>query len=424
MTEKEFVTCNRQKLAAKLIPGSIAVLHANDMMPTNADGTMKYKPNNDVYWLSGIRQEETVLMLFPSHPDPNLREVLFIKKVGEDFVKWHGKRLSLEEAGEISGINTVKWSTEFTNIFSGSANYADHICLNAIEHSRTENEVQTRDDRFRLWCMEHYPLHHYGRLAPVLAELRKVKSEFELKRLQTACDITEKGFRRMLKFVKPGTKERLIEAELIHEYIQHDGDWSDYQPIVASGANTCILHYITNREICRDGDLLLVDAAASYELYNADLTRTIPVNGRYTTRQKQVYNAVLNVHKAMKDFAKAGTTFQQLQAYSSDLLIEQLASLGLFTSSDLGKHGKAFYLDRYCYHGFSHLLGLDVHDVGHFYQPLPENTVITIEPGIYIKEENIGVRIENNVVVKAGGTFDLMRNTPIEAEEIEELMHQ
>jgi Xaa-Pro aminopeptidase len=423
MNTTEFATLNRHNLVAKLEPGSMAVVNSNDIMPTNSDGEMPYRANNDMYWLTGISQEDCCLMLFPDHPDANLREVLFVKHVDQGFVKWHGKRLSIDEACNISGIRNVKWETEFINIFSSSANYARHMYLNTIEHPRSSNMVQTRDHRFIAWCKKRFPLHNYQRLAPVLGELRKTKSGFEIAQLQKACDITEKGFRRVLKFVKPGAREKHIEAEMIHEYMQHGGDWSGYEPIVASGANTCILHYITNHNICQEGELLLIDAAASHGLFNADLTRTIPVSGTYNKRQKEVYNAVLKVHKAVKSFAKAGLTLIDIQNHCNELLTEQLLNLKLMTPDELKKNGRAFYLEKYCYHDFGHLLGLDVHDVGHKYEKLTVNSVFTVEPGIYIQEENIGIRIENNVLATATGTIDLMANIPIEVEEIEDIMN-
>lgn len=423
MNTTEFATLNRRNLIDKLEKGAIAIVNSNDTMPTNSDGVMPYRANNDLYWLTGISQEDCSLMLFPDHPDTALREVMFIKYVDQHFVKWHGRRLSIEEARNISGIPTVKWESEFMNVFSSSANYAQHIYLNTIEHPRSSNMVQTRDHRFIAWCKRRFPLHAYHRLAPILGELRKVKSQFEIEHLQKACDITEKGFRRVLKFVKPGVREKQIAAEMIHEYMQHDGDWSGYEPIVASGANTCILHYISNHNICREGELLLIDAAASYGLFNADLTRTIPVSGRYSERQKEVYNSVLKVHKAIKSFAKAGITLIDIQEYCNELLAEQLLKLKLMTADELRKNGRAFYMEKYCYHDFGHLLGLDVHDVGHKYEKLPLNAVFTVEPGIYIQEENIGIRIENNVYTTATGTIDLMANIPIEAGEIEDIMN-
>ncbi len=415
---------NRERLAGRLAAGSVAVIHANDIMPSNADGTLRFRQNNDLYWLSGILQDETALVLFPDHPDESCREILFIKQVNEDFVKWHGRRHSLEEARLISGVTRVAWFSNFEQVFYELAIMATHIYLNAIEHPRAVNTVETRDDRFTHWCRKRFPLHTYKRLAPELATLRMVKSEAELDLIRKACAISGAGFRRLLKFIKPGAAEQLAVAELIHEYMQHGGTWADYEPIVASGADSCILHYTTNHKHCTAGDIVLVDAAASFRLYNADLTRVIPVNGRFSARQLQVYNAVWRVHRQLKDFIRAGRYLGDIEMYKRELLIEELLGLELFTPADLAQRGATYYLDQYCYHGFGHLLGLDVHDVGSRYEPLPENAVLTVEPGIYIREENIGIRLENNLQVTATGTIDLMADIPIDPSEIEDLMLQ
>lgn len=415
---------NRRQLSAHLGESGIAVINANDIMPTNSDGTMPFRQNSDLYWLTGITQEETSLLLFPGHPDPKCREILFVKEVDEAFVKLNGKRLSREEAAEASGIAQVYGHHQFRDVFYTAAVYAGDIWLNTIEHPRSANEVQTRDDRFIRWCRERFPLHGYRRLAPVLGKLRTVKSEAETALLQKACDITEAGFRRVLRFVRPGVAEKLVEAELIHEYMQHGGEWAGYEPVIASGADSCILHYIGNAKNCADGDVLLLDAAASYQGYHADLTRTIPVGGRFTSRQRQVYDAVLSVHNNLKQHIRAGMYLDEIQAYTQELLLEQLVALGLADTATIKERGQAYFMDRYCYHYFGHFLGLDVHDVGSRYEPLPERTVLTIEPGIYIREERIGIRIENNVQVLGTGTVDLMKNIPIEAEEIEDLMNE
>jgi Xaa-Pro aminopeptidase len=415
---------NRQALTALLPRGSIAVIHSNDVLPTNADGTMRFRQNNDLYWLCGIRQEDTTLVLFPSHPDPRYRELLFIKTVDEQFVRWHGRRMEEAEAAAASGIPQaqVYRDEQFKDLFCRLVLQAEYIFLNATEHPRSENEVPTRNDRFARWCRDRFQLHGYRRLAPLLNRLRNTKSEAELQLMQTACHITEQGFRRLLGFVRPGVTEKQVEAELIHEYLQHGGEWADYAPIVASGADSCTLHYTANSKTCREGDILLIDAAASYLGYNADLTRSIPVSGRYSTRQRQVYDAVLSVHKALKDYARPGLYLKDIDRYARELLAEQLCSLGLVSTAALQEKGSRHFTDRYCYHGVSHFLGLDVHDTGDHYEVLPEHAVITIEPGIYIDAEGIGIRIENNIVLSSRGNTDLMADIPIEAEEIEELM--
>jgi len=416
-------TANRARLFAALLPGSIAVINANDIMPSNGDGTVTFRQNSDLYWLTGILQEETALVLFPDHPEPACREMLFVKHADPDFVRWNGHRLSLEEAAATSGVRNVYWSHELWSRFYQAAVYAEHIYLNSIEHPRSVNEVPTRDDRFVSWCQGKFRLHDYKRLAPILGRLRLVKSEEELTLMREACRISGLGFRRLLRFVRPGVREKQIAAELIHEYMQHDGDWAGYDPIIASGADSCILHYTSNHKVCGEGALLLIDAAASYRGYNADLTRTIPVNGRYTDRQRQVYAAVRTVQRELMKFARAGRLMREINDYCRGLLLEQLRKLGLCSDAAVQEHGAAYWLDRYCYHDFGHFLGLDIHDTGNKYEPLPENAVITIEPGIYIREEGIGVRIENNVQVVRDGTLDLMEDIPVEAEEIEALMN-
>jgi Xaa-Pro aminopeptidase len=415
-------TEQRRRLAAELPPRSAAILVSNDVYPTNADGTMRFHQNANLYYLSGIRQEDTALLLFPDHPDEAMREVLFIKEVDEHFIKWNGYRLGREEASATSGIKTIVFGNDFDKILKQALPLCQRICLHTDEHLRSEKVTETSEDRLVKKIRSLYPLHQYERLFPLLARQRTVKLEGEIALLQKACDITGAGFRRLLRFVKPGVTEKQAEAELIHEYMQHGAGWSDYEPILASGKDTCILHYHGNSKVCREGDLLLADAAASWQYYNADLTRTIPVSGRFTPRQKQCYNAVLKVHRQMRSEIKAGMLMKDLQAICFDLLLEQLCELGLCTPGEIRSKGKKHFLNRYCYHNFSHFLGLDVHDVAYFHEPLPAGAVLTNEPGIYIWEEGIGIRLENNVVVRENGVQDLMESIPIEAEEIEELM--
>jgi Xaa-Pro aminopeptidase len=419
-----FFEQNRKRLSALLQSGSLAVLNSNHVLPTNADGTFKFKQNNDLFYLTGITQEETLLLLFPDHPDVSCREVLFIEQPNELRTKWDGHRHSKEEATRISGIKDVKYTSEFEAFFKAAAFRAERIYLNAIEHARATVAIQTRDDQFATWCKEHYKLHTYERLAPLMMQLRMIKNELEIELLRKSASITEKGFRRLLAFTKPGVSEKQLEAEMIHEYLSNGGDWADYSPIVASGADTCILHYNSNHKICKDGDLVLVDAAASFAGYNSDLTRTFPVNGRYTQRQKQVYNAVLRVHKAMRSLMKPGAIMKELQQHCFDLLTEELLQLGLFNAAELTSNGQGFYMNKYCYHNFSHFIGLDVHDIGDFYVPFQAGMALTNEPGIYIAEEGLGVRIENNLVITNNGNEDLMQNIPFEADEIEEIMNK
>lgn len=423
MNSTESAILNRKRLVELLPEGTIAIFNNNDIFPGNADGTLPFRTNSDVFWLSGIKQEETTLILFPNHPDESMREVLFIMEADENFSKWHGKRLSIDEASELSGIEVVFTMDKLDAVLQGSINYAQKIGLNTIEHPRSENVSETRDHRFNKALIQRYPLHPIVRLAPLTGKLRSSKNEFEIEQMQMACNVSEKGFRRLLQYVKPGVKGKQVMAEMIHEYLQHDCTWADYEPIVASGTNTCILHYISNENTCKDGDLLLLDAAASYNCYNADLTRVIPVNGRYSSRQKELYNSVLHIHKALIQSIRSGMYISDIQNLCNELTMEALINLGLCTVQDLKNKGVQHFRDQYAYHNFGHYLGLAVHDVGNIFEPIPENAIITIEPGIYIQEEGIGVRIENNVLLRKDLCIDLMSNIPIEAEEIEDLMN-
>jgi Xaa-Pro aminopeptidase len=301
-----FFTENRKRLSALLTEGSVAILNSNDLLPTNADGTFRFKQNNDLYYLTGITQENTMLMLFPSHPDPYYREIIFVEEPNELRTKWDGRRLGKDEVSAVSGIPHVRYEHEFEKVFNSCVYAAAYIYLNATEHSRASLKIQTRDNRFAQWCKAHYTLHHYKRLAPLMMQLRTIKHPVEIGLLKEAAAITEKGFRRVLKFLRPGVTQKQVEAEMIHEYLFNGAEWADYTPIVSSGSDTCILHCSSNENICKDGELALIDAAASWRAYNSDLTRTIPVNGKYTVRQKEVYNAVLRVHKSMRQEMLAG----------------------------------------------------------------------------------------------------------------------
>ncbi len=415
---------NRKKLAKNLKPGSMAVVISNDMMPTNSDGLIKYRPNSDLFWLTGVEQEESILVLFPDAPDPNLKEVLFLRETSELIAIWEGKKLSKEEAKERTGIQNIVWLSDFNKIFRNLITDADYVYINSNEHKRAVIEVETRAARFIKWCKEQYPLHNYQRLSPIINRLRAVKSKEELDLMQKACDITEKAFRRVLKFVKPGVMEYEVEAEFIHEYIRNGGDNADYSPIIASGRSSCVLHYVENNKECRDGDVLLIDTGASFRYYNADMSRTIPVNGRFTKRQKAVYTAVLNVMKSSISSVVKGTVWKDLQRETEENMERELLKLKLLKMSDIKKQDPNWpAFKKYFMHGVSHFLGIDVHDVGYFHEPFKPGMVFTVEPGIYILEEGIGIRLENNIVVKEKGNFDLMRSIPLEIEEIEEIMN-
>jgi Xaa-Pro aminopeptidase len=423
---KELFTSNRKRLVSALKPGAVAVFNSNDSMPTNADGAFGFRQNNDLFYLSGIEQEESILVICPGFPDKKFREVLFLRESSELLEKWEGHKLTREEAKSISGVETVLWLSEFDKLFHHmmAMGGVQVVYLNTNEHYRADVHVETRDARFIAWCRREYPLHTYERIAPVMGTLRSVKQPRELELLQRACAITEAGFRRVLKFVKPGVMENEVEAEYIHEFIRQGSKGFAYSPIVASGKNSIILHYIENSRPCQSGDMLLLDVGAEYANYNADLTRTIPVNGRFTKRQRAVYDAVLRIHRAAAKMLKPGVVYFEFQKEVEKLMEGELQQLKLISRSDIKNQrpeNPAFR--RYFYHGTSHMLGLDVHDVGNMHDKVKAGSVWTIEPGIYIKEEGFGIRIENNVVVRNGNNVDLMRSIPIEAEEIEDLMN-
>jgi Xaa-Pro aminopeptidase len=413
----------RKRLVSQLPADAVAILTANDIMPTNADGTMRYFPNVNLYYLSGIKEEDAMLVLCPGHPDAALREILFIKRADQLYVKWLGHHIDKATATAVSGITTICYTDEFWTVIKKVMPLCRRIWLYTNEHARSENETQTREDRLLLACKSLYPLHEYDRLYPLLAKQRTAKTAAEIALLRKASAITAAGFRRLLKFVKPGKTGYQVAAELIHEYMQHHTTWADYQPVVAFGADTCILHYRANEKAGKDGDLVLIDAAASLDLYNADLTRTIPVNGRYTPRQRAYYDAVLHVHKQLRQHVRAGVVMTALWEVSNQLILEALTKLGLCTTDDIRRNGAAYYLQQYSYHNVSHFIGLDVHDPGYFHEPMPAGAVITNEPGIYNAAEGIGVRIENNLLLTADGCEDLMEDIPIEAAEIEDIMN-
>ncbi len=422
--DNKLFTQNRANLTKLLQPKSLAVLNANDIMPTNADGTMTFRQNNDLFYLSGIDQEETILLLFPDFPDEDYRELLFVRETSEDIAIWEGHKYTKEEATQTSGIPKVLWLSQFERVFNTLMAEAEHVFLNTNEHIRADVAVQTRDARFVSSCQQRYPLHHYERLAPLMHRLRAIKSDVEIALLQEACKITEKGFRRVLGFVKPGVMEYQVEAEYLHEFMFNRSKGFAYAPIVASGGNACVLHYVTNDQECRDGDLLLMDVGAEYANYNGDMTRTIPVNGRFGQRQRRVYDAVLRVQREAGKLLRPGNVVKDYHKEVGRMMESELIGLGLLDKHDVARQDQANPLyKKYFMHGTSHHLGLDVHDVGNVYRSFEAGMVFTIEPGIYIREENLGIRLENNVVIQQNGLHDLMQDIPIEAEEIEELMN-
>ena len=416
---------NREKLKGLLKPNSIVVVHANDILPTNADGTLILHQNRDLFYLSGVNQEEAVLVLFPDAQMERDKEILFVRETNEHLAIWEGAKINKEQATEISGIERVEWSDSFEGVLLSLAPQAENIYLATNEHLRAMRVVETRNDRFIKDCQARFPLHRYERLAPVMNQLRMIKEQVEVDLLQKACDITEAGFRRVLGFLKPGVGEWEVEAEYLHEFVRSRSRGFAYSPIIGSGKNACVLHYLENNKVCQDGEMLLMDVAAEYANWNADMTRTIPVNGRFSPRQRAVYDSVLSVFRQANDILRPGITPKDYQHQVRQFMEIELIALGLLDAKEAKEQDreKLPLVNKYFMHGTSHHLGLDVHDVGPFNEPVSEGMVFTIEPGIYIPDENLGVRLENDVVIGKESNFDLMGNIPIEAEEIEELMN-
>jgi Xaa-Pro aminopeptidase len=415
---------NRARLAKLLRPHSVAIVNANDLLPTNADGTLVMRPNSDLFYLTGIEQEESILLLAPNAFDEKQREILFLRETNDHIKVWEGHKHTKEEAQKISGIPQVKWLSEFRGLFHRLMLESEHVYLNRNEHGRALPEVETRDDRFVRDCQARYPLHDYQRLAPLLHRLRVVKSAAELDLIRQACAITRAGFLRALRVVKPGINEAEVEAEFAREFIRRRGNFA-YPPIIAAGANSCVLHYIENDQPCRKRDVLLLDVAANYANYNADLTRTIPVSGKFTRRQRRVYDAVLRVLRAMTEAAVPGKLHRDWQKDAEALMTEELLKLGLLKPRDVKKQDPDKpACKKYFNHGLGHPLGLDVHDVGPLTHPFAPGWVLTVEPGIYIPDEGFGVRLENDILVTKNGTIDLMADIPIEADEIEGLLRR
>jgi len=411
---------NRKNFVKHLKPKSVAVFNANDIMPTNADGTMPFRQNNDLLYLSGIDQEESILLITPDAIYPQHKEILFIKETSELIAIWEGEKLTKEAATQQSGIKTVYWTSQFEQIFHTLVVESENIYLNQNEHLRAITTVETRDDRFRKNCKIKYPNHYYERLAPIMRNLRAIKSQLEIDAIQHACDITEKGFRRILQYVKPGVMEYEIEAEFAHEFLKNRSRGFAYEPIIASGFNACVLHYVQNNKECKAGDVMLLDVAAEYANYASDMTRSIPVNGKFTPRQKQVYNAVLNVMKAATKMLTPGTLHDEYHEEVGKLMESELIGLGLLVKHDVAKqNSKNPLYKKYFMHGTSHHMGLDVHDVENRNRPFEAGMVLTVEPGIYIREENLGIRLENNILITKNGQLDLMSNIPLEVDEIE-----
>ena len=421
--DPKLFTENRKRLAAQMAPKSLAVVNANDLMPKNSDALSLMVPQTDLFWLSGIEQEETILLICPDAFDEKLREVLFVRETSALLKIWEGHKHSPAEASEISGIQNVQLLADFPAIFHRLMCEVETVYLNSIEHPRASIVVETRDRRFIADCQRRYPLHRYERLGRLLFKLRGVKSKREIELLRKAAEISGKGFARVAKALKPGVMEYELEAEYAHEFLRHGGHFA-YSPIIASGPNSCVLHYVDNDKPCKAGGVLLVDVAASYANYNADVTRTLPVSGKFTKRQRNVYDAVLRVQRASIKGATVGKLHRDWQKEAQRMMNDELLKLRLITKDDIKKQTD----DRpacwkYFPHGLGHSLGLDVHDYGWTQEPFKEGWVITVEPGIYIPKEGFGVRLENNIVIRKGGNDDLCKDIPIDAEEVEDLMH-
>ena len=415
---------NREKFISNLKTNAIAVFNSNDEYLRSGDQTFPFKQNADFFYLTGIDQEQSILLLFPDCPNPIYKSVLFLRQTNEHIAVWEGHKYTKKKATAVSGIENVFWLDEFWNIFYTIINYADTIYLNTNENDRASHDVSYRDLRFINQLKERYPLHEYKRSAPILRSLRAVKSETEISLTKKACSITDDAFRRVLKFVKPGVIEYEIEAEITHEFIRQGATGHAYSPIIASGANANILHYNDNNQICKDGDVILFDFGAEYANYNADLSRSIPVNGRFTKRQREVYNAVLYVMREARKMLIAGTVWNDYHEEVGKIMTDQLIQLGLLDRFEVERQNPSMPLyKKYFMHGTSHHLGLDVHDFASRYKPFEPGNILTCEPGIYIKEEGLGIRLENDILITDSGNIDLMADIPIEADEIEELMN-
>jgi len=416
---------NRKKFTERMTANTLAVFNSNDIFPISADSTMPFQQHRDILYLSGVDQEESILVLFPNASNTAHREVLFLKETSDLIAVWEGEKLTKETAFLTSGIKTVYWLQQFPTIFKQMMAEAQGMYLNTNEHLRANTEVETREDRFIKQVKQDYPAHQVHKSAPIMHKIRSIKEAVELELMQRACKITEAGVRRLLGFIKPGVWEYEIEAELAHEFLRNRSKGFAYTPIVASGKNACVLHYIENNQQCQDGDVILLDVGAEYANYSSDLTRCLPVNGRFTARQKAVYNAVLHVKNEAQKLLVPGTIMAEYHKQVGSLMEEQLVGLGLISMDDIKTQNPDWpAYKKYFMHGTSHFLGLDTHDVGIWHEPISAGMVFTCEPGIYIPEEGLGIRLEDDLVVQASGApFNLMGDIPIEAEAIEDLMN-
>ena len=420
-----FYINSRKAFMAELKPKSLAVFNSNDIYPIGADSTLPFEQHRDIFYLSGIDQEESILVLFPNAYEKKQREILFIRKTDEHIAIWEGAKLTKAQANDISGIQTICWLEDFEAVFQKLSTQCDTFYFNTNEHYRQSVETQTREDRFIKWCKKQYPAHSNAKSNPILQKLRSIKDDEEIKQLQTACDITEKGIRRLLSFLKPGIWEYELEAELVHEFLRNRSKGFAYEPIIASGMNANILHYTQNNQQCKAGELVLLDVAAEYGNYSADLTRTIPVSGVFTKRQREVYNSVLRVKNEATKLLIPGMIWKDFHLEVGKLMTSELQGLGLLDKADIqNENPESPAYKKYFMHGTAHHLGLNTHDYGLLHLPMEANMVFTVEPGIYIPHEGFGVRLEDDVVIqKSGAPANLMKNIPIEVEDIESIMN-
>ena len=423
--DRQLFIKNRKKFTAAMKPNSVAIFNSNDIYPVSADSTLPFAQHRDIFYLSGVDQEESILLLFPDAPYESLKEILFLKETNDHIAVWEGEKLTKERAFEVSGVKTVIWLQDFHKTLKEVMAYSDTMYINTNEHYRASVDTQTREDRFIKWWKENYPAHKVEKSNPILQRLRSVKEQTEIDLIQNACNITEKGFRRVLNFVKPDVTEYEIEAEFIHEFIRNRSKGFAYTPIIASGNNANVLHYIENNQSCKAGDLILFDVAAEYANYSSDMSRTIPVSGKYTDRQKAVYNAVLRVKNEATKLLVPGAFWKEYHQEVGKIMTSELLGLGLLDKADVQNENPDWpAYKKYFMHGTSHHMGLDTHDYGLLYEPMKANMVFTVEPGIYIPAEGFGIRLEDNVVIQEKGEpFNMMANIPIEVEEIEELMN-
>ena len=423
--DRDLFIKNRAKFTAQMKPNSVAVFNSNDIYPVSADSTLPFAQHRDIFYLSGVDQEESILLLFPDAPYDNLKEILFLKETNEHIAIWEGEKLTKDRAFEVSGVKTVIWLHDFPKTLKEVMTYADTIYINTNEHNRAVIETETREVRFIKWWKENYPAHKVEKSNPILQRLRSVKESEEIDLIQEACNITEKGYRRILNFVKPNVMEYEIEAEFAHEFLRNRSKGFAYTPIIASGNNANVLHYIENNQQCKAGDLILLDVGAEYANYSSDMTRMVPVSGRFSDRQKEVYNAVLRVKNEATKMLVPGTLWKQYHVEVGKVMTSELLGLGLIDKADVQNENPDWpAYKKYFMHGTSHHMGLDTHDYGLLHEPMQANMVFTVEPGIYIPAEGFGIRIEDDMVIQEKGeAFNLMRNIPIEVEEIESIMN-